>query len=302
MAESVEWRLIYEGDGVRVGDYRCACRDCGLGREEHSEANEIVFPRRGVFTKHLSNRGRFVVDANHVVFFTRHEPYRISHPAAERDRCTTLYLQAQILQEVLAARDPRVADRPERPFEHSHAPSSAAAAALHAQLLRRIAADASPDLQIDELAISLAAVSVSHLQVRLDRDRNSRTRAAHLDLVEHAQVALAQTFRTNLALAKLAARVHSSPFHLARVFRRQSGHSLHGYRVRLRLRAALDQLADGNVDLTHVALDCGFFDQSHFCNAFRREFGKSPRELLRPGCRRQLREMSTNLQVQIVRR
>jgi AraC family transcriptional regulator len=49
---------------------------------------------------------------------------------------------------------------------------------------------------------------------------------------------------------------------------------------RLRLREALSRVADGE-DLTRVALAAGFYDHSHFANAFRREFGVSPSEMRR---------------------
>ena len=38
--------------------------------------------------------------------------------------------------------------------------------------------------------------------------------------------------------------VHSSPFHLARVFRTRTGFTIHGYRNQLRLRSSLDPLFD----------------------------------------------------------
>lgn len=305
MAESGVWKPIYDSSVAVIGDYRCACRDDGMGREEHSNTDEIVFPRRGVFTKHLTRRRAFMADANYIVYFNRNEPYRISHPAAERDRCTTLYMRGPTLLEAAAARDPHVGDRPERPFGQSHAPSSAAVAALHVRLLRRIALDPSPDLRIDELALDLFSAALPHAGESCERQilRSSGvTRHAHLDLVERTRIALSETFHAKVTLAELAARVHSSPFHLARVFRLYSGLSLHTYRMRLRLRAALDRFADGDVDLTGVALDCGFFDHSHFTNAFRGEFGISPREFLRPSARRQLREMSTDFQVQSAKR
>ena len=65
------------------------------------------------------------------------------------------------------------------------------------------------------------------------------------------------------------------------------------YANRLRLREALARLADGEGDLTRVALACGFYDHSHFANAFRREFGLSPSAVRRGGWA----EMSNSIQV-----
>ena len=65
-------------------------------------------------------------------------------------------------------------------------------------------------------------------------------------------------------------------FHLARVFKARTGFSLHAYRNQLRLRAALERLAEPGVDLIDIALDLGFSSHSHFTDTFRRSFGKTP--------------------------
>jgi AraC-like DNA-binding protein len=72
-----------------------------------------------------------------------------------------------------------------------------------------------------------------------------------------------------------------SAFHLARLFRRQTGFSLHGYRTRIRLLQALDRVAEARGALTDLALDLGFSSQSHFTDAFRRAFGVPPGALAR---------------------
>ena len=42
-------------------------------------------------------------------------------------------------------------------------------------------------------------------------------------------------------LSELAQNLDASPFHLARLFRRHTGLSLHGYRTRVRLLSALER-------------------------------------------------------------
>jgi AraC-like DNA-binding protein len=74
----------------------------------------------------------------------------------------------------------------------------------------------------------------------------------------------------------LAAAVHCSPYHLSRSFRAQTGYTLHGYHTQLRLRIALDRLADGATELADLSLELGFCSQSHFTNAFRASFGIPP--------------------------
>lgn len=64
-----------------------------------------------------------------------------------------------------------------------------------------------------------------------------------------------------------------SAFHLARSFRRQTGLSLHHYRLRLRLAAVLERMSDGERDLPGLAHDHGFCSQSHLGAVFQREVG-----------------------------
>jgi AraC-like DNA-binding protein len=52
--------------------------------------------------------------------------------------------------------------------------------------------------------------------------------------------------------------------------------SLHGYRQRLRLAAALQRLEEGERDLAALAHDLGYSSQSHLGAVFRRELGVTP--------------------------
>jgi AraC-like DNA-binding protein len=89
--------------------------------------------------------------------------------------------------------------------------------------------------------------------------------------------------------------VHYSPYHLARLFRREVGVPIHQYVNRLRLAAALERLADGVADPTELALDLGYSSHSHFSDYFRRAFGTSPSAFRRLGTASRLRELSKNL-------
>ena len=107
---------------------------------------------------------------------------------------------------------------------------------------------------------------------------------------------LATRFAEDLTLDDIARSVHCSAFHLGRIFRRQTGLSIHQYRHRLRLYAALDRIHAGADDLTGLALDLGFSSHSHFTDAFCRAFGLPP-SVCRQQPRGSLREMSRNLKV-----
>jgi len=67
-----------------------------------------------------------------------------------------------------------------------------------------------------------------------------------------------------------------SAYHLSRTFRRVTGLTLSHYRIRLRLRRAMERLAAGERDLAGLAADLGFADQAHLTRALRAETGTTP--------------------------
>lgn len=79
-----------------------------------------------------------------------------------------------------------------------------------------------------------------------------------------------------LTLSDLADAVALNPGHLARVFRSTHGVSIGTYQRGLRLRRAAAMLAGGQEPIARVATTCGFADQAHLTNHFRRAFGVTP--------------------------
>jgi AraC-like DNA-binding protein len=100
----------------------------------------------------------------------------------------------------------------------------------------------------------------------------------HAELADAVRRHLAARFAEPSSLG-LIARAHGvSAFHVARVFRQATGQSIHAYRIALRLRTALERIADRE-DVATVALSVGFSSHSHFTSAFRRAFGVTPSQL-----------------------
>jgi AraC-like DNA-binding protein len=140
-------------------------------------------------------------------------------------------------------------------------------------------------MEVDALALELldgvaraAAASARARRAPRGRDETQRT---HHDLVERVRGRLSARLGERLSLALLARDVGSSPFHLARVFARHAGTPIHAYLVRLRLRAALERMAQGAVNLAELAAELGFSSHAHLTGAFRREFGTPPSALRR---------------------
>lgn len=82
-------------------------------------------------------------------------------------------------------------------------------------------------------------------------------------------------YAENLSLSELAALVHTSPFHMNRIFKREIGMPPHAYQTQVRIGRAKSLLVRG-YSVTEVAVLTGFFDQSHLTSHFRRIVGVSP--------------------------
>ena len=95
-------------------------------------------------------------------------------------------------------------------------------------------------------------------------------------MAEDARAVLAKRVRETVGVEQLALALAVSPFHLCRVFRAQTGYTLHGFQTALRLRMALDQLGAFHGDLAALAVDLGFAHHSHLTHSFRRTFGSTP--------------------------
>jgi AraC-like DNA-binding protein len=257
-------RTLHRSETLAVHLVHCRPQDPGCGPEECSPVNTVAFPLRGVFLKHHSRRQRVVADACHALFFRAGEPYRVSHPAGCGDDCLAIEPSRETLQEVLEA----------EVFPHTHVLLDARRIAASRILCHRLPAAGA--LEIEEQALGLLAAAAAQAPGRSGAKRQQ-------DMVEATKVTLARQPDEAWSLGELARRVHSSPFHLARSFRRLAGMPLHRYHLRVRLAAALGQVLDSPLELTQIGLQLGFSSHSHFTAAFRRTFGATPSALRKQG-------------------
>jgi AraC-like DNA-binding protein len=281
-------RVRYRGPLVSVTDVRCRPSTSRSGGEERAAAHELVFPRAGVFVKHVGRR-RAVADPNHVLFFNAGEPYRVSHPVPGGDDCTCFVFSEETLLEVLGRYEPAVRDRPERPFALTHCPLEPRTVIRQQRLRRRLGDPSACELEIEESALELlqeVAGGVHRSRGVASRRHRAGTLRLRREWVESVKLLLAAHPAANLSLSEIARAAGCSPFHLARLFRAFVGSSIHQYLLRLRLALALERLADRPASLTDLALDLGFSSHSHFTEAFRRSFDTSPSAFRRGGCAR----------------
>jgi len=291
-------RLMYRSGVVRLFHYQCGHTHAGLCGEECSDAASIVFPRRGIFRKR-SAQGDFIADPNSVIFFNKGESYRVEHPVAGGDACAVFELHPDLLNDILVAHGFRAGGSGRLPdFPTGQIPAASRDFFLQQQVCRWAeAATPSDRLFVDEAVLNLCnhviAAAAQGQAKRPKAPHRADTLRAHRKSVYRARTVLARRFREPLALADVARAAHCSPYHLSRLFHADTGMTLHRFRTRLRLRAALEELPNPQVDLTTLALDTGFSSHSHFTRSFQQEFGLSPSQARRSSLRT-LREVGNN--------
>jgi AraC-like DNA-binding protein len=287
-------QTCYAHEDFAIGAFRCPREAGHFGAQGRAQRAWLAFPRTIVRIEHEGRRP-VLADMTRVVLYNDQQHYRREMLDPRGDQCELFALPRAVVADVAAEQDPGVRERGDSPFACSDAPCNTAVYLRQRGLFRYVTTRAAPDplYVAEEMITLLRAILPAALSARTPkRPARGHTAAAHLELVEETRRYLNESFATAVSLHAIASRVHASPFHLARVFKRATGLTLHEYVTQLRLRAALGELADRRVPLTELALAAGFSSHSHFSAAFRARFGLSPstaRQSLSAG---DLREMS----------
>jgi AraC-like DNA-binding protein len=233
---------------VALGRFQCPPGDPLWAAENYiGEYAHVAFPRVPVRIA-LRGRAEIVSDVTLALCYAPRQQFRREALTARGDECLFAVLDGGLFEEL----------GPE-PFRALPADSFLRVHALH------------DPLALEELIVGLSGHSLP---------RTGRWG-------EQVKELLAERLGERLTLADLARELGTSPYHLARSFRRATGVSIHQYRIQLRVRTALLRLRE-DVDLCTLGLELGFATHSHFTETFRRVFGRPPRavrELLRAGFR-----------------
>lgn len=269
-------RLLFSGDVVEVGRF-CVSRDDPLFRTAGSIGGsiELVFPSHAV-TIEQEGHAPFIADACQIVWYQPWQQFERRPLSPVGDQCDWIAFKPSAVEPML--RDLSPCGR-YRDLTDLHGPG-AASSKLAVERVRFFAA-LGRDLCDSPLGIEEAALRFMRLALGGEGHVVARRAESQseVSLTERARQVIACRFSERLSLGSIAREVGCSPFHLARVFRKVTGHSLHSLQNRLRLRSGLERLGDCAGDLSGLSHELGFSSHSHFSAAFRREYGVSPTAL-----------------------
>jgi len=94
--------------------------------------------------------------------------------------------------------------------------------------------------------------------------------------VSEIDLILNDQFSDQLSLDYLSTTLDIHPVHLSRDFSKYFNSGLGEYIRKLKIQKSLQLISQKKLDLTSIALDCGFSDQSHFTRCFKEINGITP--------------------------
>lgn len=299
MPASHQVRTLFKSNLLWILDYRCSGQR--EPQEEWPAAHEIILPRFGTYVRRDAF-GQIVADPNQILFSNRNQPYEISHPIKREDRSTVILLRPDALLEIARNFDASVFDRPHAPFPRAGITTGSRLHLSHYWLLRVGRQDSfNEPLAVEEAVLTLLGEILARVfttEPARSTRKLSGTLRKHLDVVRRVKLVLDERFSEKLLLDEIASAVYSSPYHISRVFKRQTGLTIHLYQQRLRLLHAAERMIENSAEnLDRIALDLGFANHSHFTTAFGKTFNLSPSDFRRSVTSRQIRQMSKILKV-----
>lgn len=265
---------------VTVGRWRCPRDSRVFADSGPARGHLVVFPRSGVWIQHEGG-ARFVADPTVVTYYNAGQRYRRFPLSPSGDRGEWYAVAPGALAQVLQRHDAGAADRGPRLFPFSHGPSDRGSYVAQRAVYEHVCRREQPDpLYVEEAVLGILDVVTAQAYGRA-RGETGAVAGTDRELADAAASVLARRFAARASLRDLARDVGCSPFHLARAFKRVTGRTLHGHRTDLRMRAALEALADPACDLLTLALSLGYSSHSHFGEVFGRAFRQAPSALRR---------------------
>ena len=264
-------RTLFENERLVLGEFWCPPESrCWHGLNSVSAAPHVIFPRTPVTIRQLG-REPVVCDRNHVLFFNPGQRFFRSLRSRDGDRSYYVELAPELMFSLGRLTS----------FPFAFGPCDPSVFLLQRLAVRHLREESPDQLLVEECmteAVAQALERASSFHGLRAKGREA-TWAAHREIVDQTKELLAARFRERLTMGEIAGAIGVSRFHLSRVFRSSTGFSMHGYRNQLRLRAALERIADSQARLPALASELGFSSHSHFTAAFRESFGVAPSEL-----------------------
>lgn len=257
--------IVFETPLVRAARFRCAARDARFRDSGPANNFAVCFPRKAVWICYSGSKS-FVADPSLATIYNPGQEYTREAINPDGDQCEWFGVSPSIAHDI---------DQDDAPFNSRFAPVDRTLYLEQRKFFSRLESGAVDKLEAEETIIRIVTTVVT--KSRSTKDPGKRDEREYL--VQKAKAVLSMSLHEQIGIDELATAVGVSPFHLCRVFRSHTGQTLHDFKTDLRLRSALEQIAEGNGDISRTAHEFGFSSHSHFTAAMRKVFGRTPSAL-----------------------
>ena len=159
-----------------------------------------------------------------------------------------------------------------RPTEEEWAP-------VKNQLMRIEESSADDGYAADFLRGTNLAQLLVYINRAMQKDTGDKTEAVEYnEKIADILSYINENISKELTVDELASRSYLSRYHFMRLFKSQTGYTVHNYIRQKRLTLAARLIREG-MSATHAAAACGFTDYSAFHRAFTSTFGVSPSKI-----------------------
>ncbi len=87
-------------------------------------------------------------------------------------------------------------------------------------------------------------------------------------------------YNKKISASTLSNIAHISTYYFCRTFKQMTGKTTTEYINEVRLKKSIELLKDGNMNITEIAINCGFNDVNYFSRLFKKRYGVSPTKFM----------------------
>lgn len=269
--EPVE-RLLFRSDLVKVGSFVCDVGHPCFSASEPLDNDVFVLPKEPVWIRRNAGEYRFV-ESGAILMHRAGTSLDRRHASDSGERTYWFGVHPDVFVDALLRHDLSTEEMGGALIAD---PQLRYRLALFLKDLQRTPSDR---LVVEEEVLTLFFEICECRAVQAKKSSRARlgTVERQRRLVDRARAFLDAHLSESIGLETVAHDAGTSLYHLCRVFREQTGLTMHAYRTRQRLGYVLDRLLDGRAaSLTDLALDMGFASHSHLSRVFQKQMGVPP--------------------------
>jgi len=264
--------LLFRSELVKVGTFECAVDDPCFRVSKPLDNDVFVLPRKPVWIRRDADDYQFV-EPGAILMHRAGSILERRRASDAGERTYWFGVHPDIFVDALRRHDLSTEEMggaliADLQFHHRLA-----------VLLKQIECNQAERLAVEEEVLTLFFGICERRadQVRMSSRAQGSTAERQRRLVDRARAFLDAHLSETVGLETVARDAGTSLYHLCRVFREQTGLTMHAYRTRQRLGHALDRLVSGSsANLTELALDLGFSSHSHLSRTFQKQMGVPP--------------------------